>query len=91
MIAQATADIVDPYLLTTTGSYVNYRGGNPRKKDLGVELDAGVEARFPLRAGLNLALGAQGGVLFPGGAMENALGERLKTQWVTIARGGLQF
>lgn len=91
VIAQATADIVDPYLLTTTGSYVNYRGGNPRKKDLGVELDAGVEARFPLRAGLNLALGAQGGVLFPGGAMENALGERLKTQWVTIARGGLLF
>lgn len=91
VVAQSTADLVDPYLVTTQGAYVNYRGGNARKKDLGVELDAGVEARRPLGYGLTLALGAQGGVLFPGGAMENARGERLKPQWISVIRGGVLF
>jgi hypothetical protein len=91
VVAQSTSDVVDPYRLVTTGSYVNYRGGNPRRKDLGVELDAGVEARFSLRYGINVLTGAQGGVLFPGGALEDAQGVRLKTQWLAIGRLGLLF
>ncbi len=91
VIAQSTSDVVDPYRLATGGSYVNYRGGNPRKKDLGVELDAGVEARVPLEYGLKAQFGAQGGVLFPGGALEDANGVRLNTQWLVVGRVGLLF
>ena len=57
---------------------MNYRGGNPRKKDLGVELDAGVEGRIPLEYGLKAQIGAQAGVLFPGGALEDASGVRIE-------------
>jgi hypothetical protein len=70
---------------------VNYRGGAPKKKDLGVELDAGVEARFPLEYGLKAQLGVQGGVLFPGGALEDAGGVRLPPQWIAVGRAGLLF
>ena len=91
VIAQSTADVVDPYRLATQGSYVNYRGGDRRKKDLGVEFDAGIEARFPLDYDLKAVLGAQGGVLFPGGALENAEGDRLPPQWIAIGRLGLLF
>ncbi len=91
VIAQSTSDVVDPYRVATSGSYVNYRGGEPRKKDLGIELDAGIEGRFPLQYGLKAQVGAQAGVLFPGGALEDASGARLNTQWVVIGRLGLQF
>ncbi len=91
VIAQSTSDVVDPYRLTTGGSYVNYRGGNPRKKDLGVELDAGVEGRIPLQYGLKAQVGAQAGVLFPGGALEDANGVRMNTQWLAMGRVGLLF
>ncbi len=91
VIAQATSDVVDPYRVATGGSYVNYRGGNPRKKDLGIELDAGFEARHRLAQGLMGQVGAQGGVLFPGGALEDASGVRLNTQWIVVGRLGLQF
>ena len=91
VVAQSTSDVVDPYRVATQGSYVNYRGGDPKKKDLGVELDGGIEARFPLEYGLKTNVGAQAGVLFPGGALENAAGERLPVQWVAIGRLGLTF
>lgn len=91
VVAQSTSDVVDPYRVATQGSYVNYRGGDPKKKDLGVELDGGIDARFPLEYGLKTNVGAQAGVLFPGGALENASGERLPVQWVAIGRLGLTF
>jgi hypothetical protein len=91
VIAQATADVVDPYRLAVQGAYVNYRGGDARRHDLGVELDAGTEVRFPLDYDLTLQLGAQGGVLFPGGALADVAGEKLKTPWLFVARAGIQF
>ncbi len=91
VIAQSTADVVDPYRLATGGSYVNYRGGDPRRKDLGVEIDGGFEARFPLDYGLKAQVGMQAGVLFPGAALANADGVRLNTQWITVGRLGLLF
>lgn len=91
VLAQATADVVDPYRTTTSGSYVNANGGNPKSKDYGLELDLGVEWRKSLDYGMTLALGAQGGVLFPGDALANARGERMKTPWVTVTRAGLYF
>lgn len=74
VVAQATSDVVDPYRLQAGGSYVNYRGGNPRRKDLGLELDARVDARIPLENAVKAIAGVQSGVLFPGGALEDARG-----------------
>jgi hypothetical protein len=91
VLAQTTADMVDPYRLATSGSYRNYRGGTPKRHDLGLELDGGFEVRIPLDYALTAQLGAQGGVLFPGGALANAAGERLPPQWLAVARFGLQF
>lgn len=91
VIAQSTADVVDPYRLVAQGSYVNYRGGDPHRRDLGVELDGGIDTRTALDYGLVLTLGAQAGVLFPGGALANAAGERMNTPWIAIGRAGLLF
>ena len=91
VIAQTTADLVDPYRLATQGKYINYRGGDATKHDLGVELDAGAEARFALDYRMTLQLGAQGGVLFPGGALADQNGDKMKTPWLVIGRAGLQF
>jgi hypothetical protein len=91
VIAQTTADYVDPYRLALYGAYQNYTGGDPKRHDLGLELDGGFEARVPLDFGLRLQLGAQGGVLFPGGALADATGATMKTPWIVIGRVGLQY
>ena len=91
VIAQSTSDVVDPYRAATSGSYVNYRGGAPNKKDFGLELDAGFEARFPLQYDLMANIGAQGGILFPGGAFDTASGQHLSDQWIAVGRFGLEF
>jgi hypothetical protein len=91
VIAQTTADFVDPYRVAVQGAYVNYRGGDAKRHDLGVELDGGAEVRVPLEYGFRLQLGAQAGVLFPGGALADARGEAMKTPWIAVGRAGLQF
>jgi hypothetical protein len=91
VVAQATSDVVDPYRTTVTGTPVNYRGGDPKKKDLGVELDGGVEARFGLGAGLVAQAGVQAGVLLPGSAFDDATGATLSVPWIVIGRLGVQF
>jgi hypothetical protein len=91
VVAQATSDVVDPYRTAVTGSFVNYRGGAPKNKDLGIELDAGTEARIPLQYGLTAQVGAQGGVYVPGTALEDAAGVRMPVQWIAIGRLGVQF
>jgi hypothetical protein len=91
VIAQTTADVVDPYRLAVQGSYLNYQGGNPQRHDLGLELDGGFEARLDLHKEIRVQLGAQAGVLFPGGALADASGNVPKTPWVAIGRAGLQF
>lgn len=96
VIAQTTADYVDFYRVAKEGAYVNYQGGSSQRHDLGVELDGGFEARAAIGPGshrdsLRLQLGAQAGVLLPGGALADATGATMKTPWVAIGRVGLQF
>jgi hypothetical protein len=91
VIAQTTADYVDPYRLAIQGAYVNYNGGDPKRHDLGLELDGGFEARRELGPILRLQLGAQAGVLFPGGALADAGGVTMKTPWIAVGRVGLQY
>lgn len=90
VIAQTTADFVSPYRLVLDGAYVNYSGGDPRKRDLGVELDWGTELRVPVQSG-TLQLGAQGGVLFPGGALADAQGHVPDAPWMATLRAGIQY
>jgi hypothetical protein len=94
VLAQTTADYVDPYRLAVKGDAVNYSGGDSHKHDLGVELDGGFEARFKVETGVRFSLGAQAGVLFPGGALESAagaIGARMQAPWITIGRFGMLF
>lgn len=91
VLAQTTADLVDPYRVKTQGAYVNYRGGNAVRHDLGIELDLGVEARFPLDYAMSFVAGAQGGVLFPGGAFADASDKAMNPLWLAVGRMGLMF
>jgi len=91
VIAQTTADLVDPYRIATQGAYVNYRGGDARRHDLGLELDGGFEFRVRLDRNLVVQLGAQAGILFPGGAFADASGSIMNAPWIVVGRAGLQF
>ncbi len=91
VIAQTTADFVDPVQVATSGRFVNYDGGDARSHDLGIELDAGVEYRLGLDYDMVLELGIDGGVFFPGNAFADANGERMATQYLGVGSVGLQY
>jgi hypothetical protein len=91
VIAQTTADFVDPYRFAALGNTRNYDGGDPRAHDLGVEIDAGAAARIRLDPGATLQVGAEGGVLFPGRAFDDAAGNKLPNQYLGTLQLGLQF
>ncbi len=91
VIAQTTADFVDPVQVGTNGVFVNYDGGDSRSHDLGIELDGGFEYRLALDYGMTLQLGAQGGVLFPGNAFSDGAGGKMATQYLGVGRLGLQY
>jgi hypothetical protein len=91
VIAQTTADFVDPVYVGTNGRFRNYDRGSPKSHDLGLELDAGFEYRLALDYGMKLQLGAQGGVFFPGGAFTDGAGHRMDDQYIGVGRLGLQY
>lgn len=91
VVAQATSDVVDPYQVGAQGRYANYDRGDATRRDFGVELDAGVDVRLAVKSGFVVQLGAEGGVLFPGGAFRDAGGASLATQYLVNSRAGLQF
>lgn len=89
--AHSTSDFVDPYQVGALGDYKNFDGGDPTQRDLGVEIDAGVDARIPLERTVTLELGAEGGVLFAGHAFDDETGRRLPEQMLLNTKVGLQF
>ncbi len=91
VIAQATADVVDPYHVGALGNFANYDGGDPRKRDLGIELDLGFDVRIPIEGVATIQIGAEGGALFPGRAFDNAVGERLPNQYLANTKLGLLY
>src|SRR5262249_15705010 len=95
VVAQTTADFVDPYHYAALANARNYDGGDPpaphRAHDLGVELALGVAARIRLDAAALLQVGAEGGVLFPGHAFDDAAGRKLPNQYLGALQLGLQF
>jgi hypothetical protein len=91
VLAVATSDQVDPTSLRLYGAPRNYRGGDPTKRDLGLELDLGVQGRFPLAGGVTLTGGVQGAVLFAGRAFDDAAGRGLGRLAMATARVGMEF
>jgi hypothetical protein len=93
VVAVASSEVVDPYRTTVSpdGGAQSYRGGSPKSRDLGFELDAGFEWRLRLQSSLTLQLGAQAGFFFPGRAFDDARGNRAATQSVVQGRVGVQF
>lgn len=90
LVAQATSDLVDVYAFAE-GRRQNHLGGRSERRDLGLELDAGVEWRYPLSYGMQLQLGAQAGVLFPGMALSHENDLSLPNQYLAVSRIGFQY
>ncbi len=91
VIAWASADVVDPYRQGAFGRAANYRGGDPSRRDLGVEVDAAVNGYVPLADDVRLELGIEGGVLFPGGAFDDERDVRMSEVGMARLRLGLVF
>lgn len=90
VIAEATSDLVDPYgAARAGGSLANYDGGDSRRRDLGVELDLGVDARIAMGRLVTLQFGTEAGVLFPGGAFDDAAGAELPDQYLLTLKLGV--
>ncbi|MBN8612256.1 MAG: hypothetical protein J0L92_16800 [Deltaproteobacteria bacterium] len=91
VLAWSSTDVVDPYRQRAFGRATNYRGGDPTRRDLGVEIDASVNGRIPLSDLVRLELGLEGGILFPGGAFDDENGVRMGEVGLARARLGLVF
>jgi hypothetical protein len=91
VIAQTTADLVDPYHQGALGNIATYDGGDPRRHDLGLELDFGANVRVPVDTTATVQAGVEGGVLFPGHAFDDVNGGRLANQYLVNLALGIQF
>ena len=91
VVAQTSADFVDPFQAGALGNYANYDGGDDGKHDLGLELDLGLEVRLHATGGLIVNAGVEGGVLFPGNAFDDEAGNRLQTQYLLNSKLGMSF
>ncbi|MCC6213394.1 MAG: hypothetical protein IT376_00880 [Polyangiaceae bacterium] len=91
LVAQATSDVVDPIRLGTTGQFANWDGGDATRRDLGLELDLGVEYRWAVGEYAVVQAGGQAGVLFPGNAFADATGTTIGTQYIGVGRLGVQY
>ncbi len=91
VIGVATTDWVDPTSVQIYGTARNFRGGDATKRDLGVELDLGLNGRFPLPGRITLTGGVQGAVLFVGRAFDDAMGRGLGRVGMATARLGVEF
>jgi hypothetical protein len=89
--AVATADIVDPWRYRVTSRARSYRGGDPRSRDLGLEIDASLLLGAPLAKGVELVGGLEGAVLIPGHAFDDETGAQMGALGMLRARGGLRF
>ncbi|WP_438014891.1 hypothetical protein WMF18_28885 [Sorangium sp. So ce315] len=90
VIAETTADLVDPYAPARAGGNLpNYDGGDRRRHDLGVELDIGVDARIAMGRLVTIQLGTEAGAFFPGGAFDDAAGAELPDQYLLTLKLGV--
>lgn len=93
VLAFASSDVVDPYTQRLESRTVNYRGGNSSNRDLGFEVDASVLLHDEISAetGVQINGGIEGGVLFPGRAFDDAMGNAMGEVGLVRARIGLTY
>ncbi|MCX7808166.1 MAG: hypothetical protein N2515_06130 [Deltaproteobacteria bacterium] len=91
VVAWAAADLVDPYRLRVFGQVANHRGGDPRRRDLGVELDGAINGVFEITSFNRLELGVEGGIFFPGRAFDDENGKPMAEIALVRVRAGLIF
>ncbi len=91
VVGVSTTDLVDPTSVLRYGEARNYRGGDSARRDLGLELDLGLDAEVPLSREIRFQGGIQGGVFFPGRAMDDRFGAALPRIVMGMARAGLLF
>lgn len=91
LVAQATADVVDLASADLDGLRRSHAGGPANRRNLGLELDSGVEVRLPLSYGMSLQLGVQAGLLLPGDAFDDASGGSMPPQHLEALRVGFQY
>ena len=87
----ASSDVVDLYVQRSRSRSVNYRGGDPTRRDLGLELDGAVLLHGPITPGVTLSGGVEGGVLFPGHAFDDDNGVSMDTMGLVRLRLGLAY
>jgi len=82
LYARAEEDVVDPYGANadTGGTAINYQGrvcktGGPCARELGMELDVGIDYTYRLDDWVEATVGLQGGRLWPGKAFRDSAGE----------------
>jgi hypothetical protein len=76
LLAQSEEDSVDPFNTNLTSSPQNFQGGDAAERDLGVEVDLGLDYATKAVTGLDLLVSLQGGRFFPGDAFADAAGRR---------------
>lgn len=91
LIAQATSDWIDSVRLLANGRWTNFEGGAAAHRDLGLELDVATEFRQPLPNGINIMLGAEAGMLFPGRALADRQERTIGRQQLVRGRFGFYF
>ncbi len=89
--AVASTDVVDPYVQKAESRSVNYRGGDPRNRDLGFEVDGAFLLHGQPTDSIRLEGGLEGGVLLPGHAFDNAAGEPMAPVALGRVRLGMFF
>jgi hypothetical protein len=91
VLGWASTDVVDPYRQRAESRSVNYRGGDPARRDLGLEVDAAVRLRGRLTDWLEMTGGIEGGLMFPGHAFDDDHGVAMGEVGLVRLRVGLVF
>ncbi|MBX3272258.1 MAG: hypothetical protein KF729_18485 [Sandaracinaceae bacterium] len=91
VIAWASTDLVDPYSQRARSRNQSYLGGDPTRRDLGVEFDGAIRARGPIAEGIELSGGVEGGVLIPGRAFDDESGQPMDVVGLLRLRLGIRY
>lgn len=88
LVAQSTSDVISPFETKRRGAPSSFRGAPASNRDLGLELDLGVYARWNLQY-VEIRGGLEGAWCRPGNAFNDEFGERHPD--IGMFRGRLQL
>lgn len=87
----ATSDVVSPYRQRAESRSRGWLGGDASNRGLGFEVDAAALVKLELPHDVNATFGIEGGVLLPGSAFDDTLGNRHSAIGMARIRAGLRF